>query len=99
MMDFHFHPEALAEYHDAAVWYDTYANKRGSEFLEEVSESIDLITEEPFLWPIYEGACRRALTGRYPYAVIFLVENEEILIVAIAHLSRKPGYWLPRVSV
>jgi plasmid stabilization system protein ParE len=44
-----------------------------------------------------EGNIRRALLKTYPYAVVFREGEEEILILAIAHGKRRPGYWRKRM--
>lgn len=97
-MKHRFHPEAEAEFLDAVDWYAQHSFRRGLDYTDEIRGSINEICDEPFIWAFFEGDCRRVLTGRYPYSIIYLVENEEIIIVAVAHLSRKPGYWLSRVT-
>lgn len=41
---------------------------------------------------------RRVLTNRFPYAIVYLEYRDEFLVVAIAHTSRKPGYWKNRMT-
>jgi hypothetical protein len=41
---------------------------------------------------------RRCLTQQFPFGVIYQVLTDRILIVAVAHLNRKPDYWLNRVE-
>jgi len=33
---------------------------------------------------------------RFPYIVFYVVDDEEVEVVAVAHGRRRPGYWLPR---
>lgn len=42
------------------------------------------------------GEYRRVLTTRFPYALIHRTPPDEIVIVAVAHTSRRPGYWRDR---
>jgi hypothetical protein len=39
---------------------------------------------------------RRVLLRRYPYSIVFYERTNEIVIMAFAHCSRAPGYWLSR---
>jgi hypothetical protein len=39
---------------------------------------------------------RRILLDRFPYSVIYRASADEILIIAVAHLRRRPGYWRHR---
>jgi len=67
-----------------------------------VDETILAIANDPLRFPIYEGKrlsrpFRRALVPRFPYIVVFEAREEEIVIVAVAHASRDPGYWEHRL--
>ncbi len=58
------------------------------------------IAERPLAFPQWtpEDPVRRALASRFPYAVFFDVEPERVVVMAIAHSSRRPGYWGGRVK-
>jgi hypothetical protein len=43
-----------------------------------------------------DGLTRRALVARFPYQVVYRIRPGEIVIVAVAHLKRRPGYWKNR---
>jgi plasmid stabilization system protein ParE len=95
-MSFVLHPAAAEELSAAIEWYNTNAVGLGSEFLAEIEEAIDRIISFPQLWPQVKNSYRRCLTGRFPFAIIYRTNNDVIQILAIAHLSRKPGYWQKR---
>ncbi|MBL8029540.1 MAG: type II toxin-antitoxin system RelE/ParE family toxin [Fibrobacteres bacterium] len=95
-MSFVFHPAAAEELSAAIEWYNTNAIGLGTEFLSEIEEAIDRIISFPQLWPLVNNNYRRCLTGRFPFAIIYRINNDVIQILAIAHLSRKPGYWQKR---
>jgi toxin ParE1/3/4 len=91
-----FHPEALAEFEDAADWYERQRPGLGAEFVAAVRLKVQKVQLAPELWRSVRGA-RRALVGRFPFAVVYReVGSDLIEIVAIAHLSRKPAYWHER---
>lgn len=61
-----------------------------------VERVIELIVEAPQRWPIIEEDVRRCLTRVFPYAVLYSVEVDYILILAVMHSHREPGYWRDR---
>jgi plasmid stabilization system protein ParE len=97
-MTFEFHPEALAEFEDAARYYTSRQPGAGLRFVASVEEAIDRILEAPLRWRILETDIRRCLTRVFPYAVLYTIEPEFVLIIAVMHCHREPGYWRERVS-
>ena len=96
-MKFAFHPEARKEINQSFDFYDKQNNKLGTEFLEEVYSTIQRIIEFPKAFPKYSKNTRKCLTNRFPFAVIYQHTKDEIFIVAVAHLLRKPGFWKERL--
>ena len=93
--------EAEAELLEAAIWYEGHREGLGWEFYECIVETCKSIGKDPLRFPVYEGTTlsrevRRALVDRFPFVVIFEIREDEILIVAIAHTSRKANYWQNR---
>jgi len=54
------------------------------------------VVAAPGSWRVIEGDIRRCLTKVFPYAVLYSIEPDHILIVAIMHCRREPGYWRNR---
>lgn len=79
-------------------FYETQQRKLGLEFLYEVYSTIRRITEYPKAFPELSTNTRKCLTTRLPFGVIYQIKEDEVFIVAIAHLARKPGYWKERLS-
>ena len=97
-MRFEFHPQALTEYEAAAGHYAARRAGLEREFIESVEQAIDQIVRSPRTWRIFEDDIRRCLTRVFPYAVLYSIEAEMILIVAVMHSHREPGYWRERVA-
>ena len=91
-----FHTDAAAEMQAAAAYYARRAPGLGEAFLDEIEQGLWRIQEFPRLWPVYEGAYRRYLLQRFPYGLMYRLDPEEIFILAVAHLHRRPGYWKNR---
>ena len=87
---------ASAEFADAVRWYEQKRNGLGGEFFDAVSHAIDLVRTRPEIGTA-AGRTRSWLLTRFPYRVIYRVRNEDIYIVAIAHTSRRPGFWKNRL--
>ena len=96
-MNYEFHPEALHEFQEAAVYYETQQPDLGVRFIAAVQSAVDHILESPESWRVMEDDVRRFLTKVFPYAVLYTIENEYILIVAVMHCHREPGYWHHRI--
>lgn len=97
-MTYGFHPEARLEYREAAVFYEARQSGLGATFTREIETAIDRILEAPHLFRFVEQDVRRCLAHTFPFGVLYTVEGDFILIVAVAHGSRKPGYWHERMS-
>lgn len=92
-----FLPDAEEEMYKAAKYYQAQASGLGVDYLSEVERAIGLITQSPMTWPKVEGELRRRLVRRFPFGILYYIESEEIIVVAVAHLRRKPGYWKKRL--
>ncbi len=96
-MTFTFHPEARFEFNEAIAYYEKAESGLGVDFAEEIYAAIQRILKYPDAWSPLSKNTRRCLTDRFPFGVIYQIRDEEILIVAIAHLSREPEYWENRL--
>ncbi|MCC6207324.1 MAG: type II toxin-antitoxin system RelE/ParE family toxin [Gammaproteobacteria bacterium] len=94
--------QAAEEAEAAAAWYESERQGLGIEFSDAIDAAIDLI-EDGFLplspMPGQSGAkgARRLILRRFPYDIVVVEQNDEVIVVAFAHHSRKPGYWLGRI--
>ena len=98
MTGYRFLPPAEEEMTEAAQFYEDAANGLGNEFLDDVQRVIDRLCDHPELGKIVSGNLRHSLLSRFPFILIYSIEPEGILIVAVAHQRRKPGYWETRVT-
>jgi toxin ParE1/3/4 len=94
-MRYEFHPEALQEYQEAALHY---ANRDAALALRSVEDAIQRILVGPARWRIIDEDVRRCLTHVFPYGILYTVEPDFVLIVAVMHCGREPGYWKQRVA-
>lgn len=88
---------AQIELDEAIEYYNYEVPGLGDAFLTEVLNAIDRIGGFPEAWRPCSKRTRRCQTRRFPYGVIYQIRGQEILILAIANLHRKPGYWKDRI--
>jgi plasmid stabilization system protein ParE len=92
-----FHPEARTELLASVTYYDEQADGLGRQFTDEVERAVGLVAEQPGLGaPIVGTELRRWALRRFPYYLIYRAEPETLLILAVAHQRRRPGYWEER---
>lgn len=89
---------AQVELDDAINWYNAQAPGLGSAFLVESVKVFRLIEQHPDAWHPMTAAIRRCRFARFPYGVIYTSDDQGVLVIAIAHLHRKPVYWRERLT-
>ena len=81
---------------DAARYYNLQALGLGDDFLIKIDSAVQDIGSNPERWPIIRSNVRRRLVCRFPYALLYRVDPEEIVIQATMHLHRHPDCWINR---
>src|SRR5438045_2847179 len=89
---------AQREFDEAIAWYALQAPGLGDAFLVEALRIFELIERYPDAWHSLGPQTRRCRLARFPYGVIYAREDAELIVVAVAHLHRKPGYWRNRLK-
>lgn len=93
-----YHPAAREELIDAMRWYEAHRAGLGDEFLQAVVDVEAKIAEAPNRWTEIEPGFRKLNTDRFPYGLIYQQVAGHVEIVAVMHLSRRPGYWRVRAK-
>jgi hypothetical protein len=89
---------AELELDQAIQWYAAQAPGLGDAFLIETVSTADRIARYPDGWQTLENDVRRCRLNRFPYGLIYTVAGGDILVLAVAHLHRRPGYWRDRLK-
>jgi len=89
---------ASLELTEAVRWYESKRPGLGADFLDEVTRAIDRLGLNPEVGnPMSaDQKTRRLFVARFPYQIVYRVRPREIVIVALARLKRRPGYWKHR---
>ena len=89
---------AEIEVDEAVSWYQKQSEDQDLNFLDELIRAIRLITAYPQIASEIEPDIRIFFLSRFPYSLIYGIEGNSIVIIALAHQSREPGYWADRVA-
>lgn len=88
---------AAKELDEAVAWYAAQAPDLSDAFLVEILKAFRRIELYPGAWHPLSENTRRCRLSRFPYGVIYSKDGDGIVVIAIAHLHRKPGYWRNRI--
>jgi plasmid stabilization system protein ParE len=90
------HPEAEQEYLAALAWYRERSPTAAKQFQNAVKQAGRTIQRAPQRWPFYFGDFRRYALHQFPFSLIYREMIAEVVVFAVAHGSRRPGYWKDR---
>jgi len=96
-MNIRFLSLAQQELDDAYAWYEKQAFGLGFELLDEIDRALHRVKAYPHSCEEFTADLHRALVNRFPYGLIYGLESNTIVIVAVAHLHREPYYWMDRI--
>ena len=91
-----FHPEALEELQDQAVFYEERSEGLGERFAAQVEAAATLAASMPGIGSPYKHHTRRVFPRDFPFSVVYREVGEALVIIAVAAFRRKPGYWRHR---
>lgn len=89
-------PAAAADIDEAFLWYERQRAGLGSEFLAAVQSALDDVVAHPAKYPVIHRDTKRALLRRFPYAILYRVYGEVVVVVACMHGRRDPRRWASR---
>jgi plasmid stabilization system protein ParE len=87
---------AREEMIDAQDWYEGEAGL-GRRFREAVDAVTERMSANPLQFPVIQKNVRRALLRRFPYSLLFVIEEDALLVIACFHASRDPSHWQRRI--
>jgi plasmid stabilization system protein ParE len=89
--------EALADFETAIDWYlEELAFAAADDFADEFEHALALLGTFPAMGVTSEHKTRAFTLPKFPYSLIYRVFPDHIRIIAVAHHSRRPGYWAGR---
>jgi len=98
MLEITLHEDADEEFKAAIRFYQSRESGLGQILLERISEGFEFILTNPLANQILFDDFRRHLIRQFPYSIVYRVEGDRIFVLAMAHWSRRPGYWKERTD-
>ncbi|MBI2378797.1 MAG: type II toxin-antitoxin system RelE/ParE family toxin [Deltaproteobacteria bacterium] len=91
-------PSRRGEFAEAVEWYDERRPGLGQEFEADVYAAADTLAAHPNAWTRWPGLrdVRVFPMDRFPFLIPYALVKEGVLILAVAHAKRRPGYWRSR---
>ena len=90
--------EAVEELASAVEHYRSIQHGLGDRFEQAFWRAVDKVGEQPFTAPLVAAGVRRARIRRFPWGIVYAIRDEQVLIAAVMHLHRQPGYWRERLK-
>ncbi len=97
-MNVRFLTVADQEVDDAVARYAQQGRDVSRRFLDDLDRAVRLAKAYPLLATEIEPEIRRLLFVRYPYSLIYAIDEDTLVIVAVAHQQREPRYWADRLD-
>ena len=91
-----FHPEALDELLEQAVYYEERSPGLGRRFTAQVEAAVGLAASMPGVGSPYRHGTRRVFPKDFPHSVVYRETADVLVILAVAPFKRRPGYWRHR---
>jgi toxin ParE1/3/4 len=94
------HPAADIEFRAAIDWYDEQEPALGARFEAAVYQAFERIDENPSAWKPWRGSplVRMYWLRRFPFYIPYIADGERVIVLAMAHAKRDPGYWTERLQ-
>ena len=97
-MNLRFHRLATAEIDHEVDYYESRESGLGTALEDEIEAVIAMILQFPEAAPQWKNRPDRRVVvlDRFPFTMPYQINHDEIVILALAHMSRRPGYWSRR---
>ena len=84
------------DFTEALSWYAERSPRAAEGFQSQFEHALEKISSQPVTFPLVDEIHRFYLMDRYPYQVIYRLQDDWITVVAVAHAKREPRYWKDR---
>lgn len=88
---------AEQEFYDARDFYEVEQHGLGIRFEKEIKSALLRIARNPSIWPFEAKDIHRYFVHKFPYKILFSVQDDHLIVLAFAHHHRKPDYWVNRL--
>jgi plasmid stabilization system protein ParE len=89
---------ARDDLYESYNWYESKELGLGDRFLNYVQDGFLLIRQHPEIFPVLTSNFRRALISKFPFEIIYKIEERRVVVYAVFNCSQDPQKWKSRVS-
>ena len=89
--------QAKQEFEQTIDYYESCSEGLGKQFAIEIQRSLLHITQYPHTWTLLRHGLRRYIINRFPYAILYNIDGDTVVVIAIMNTSQKPDYWTERL--
>ena len=93
-----FHPGVFDELNEAYHWYQAQKKDLGERFFQDLDDAFKQIQTTPKFWPLADFGMRKFVLKKFPYSILYPINQDHFKVLAVMHQRRKPGYWKDRLS-
>ncbi len=97
MLPIDYLPGARGDFDESFDWYCTNSARAAVRFADAVDAALIKVSSNPTQFGSPDGIHRECPVKRFPFRIVYRLLHERVLVVAIAHAKRRPGYWSDRV--
>jgi len=97
-MQVEYHPLAIEELEEAALYLEDQVYGLGFEFDAEYYASLKRILRKPLTYREVYKDVRKVNLRRFQYGILYVVEGNKVIVIAVTHLKREPFYWKTRMG-
>lgn len=92
-----FHPLARDELRQALLWYRAKSTRAAQRFVNQVHQAVVRLAVDPLSYPVIRRGFHYVRVSRFPFVLVYRIRSEkDVFVVAVAHTSRRSGYWKRR---
>jgi toxin ParE1/3/4 len=88
--------EAREELREATRWYAARSHRAAQRFVDAYKHARQLVQDGAVQWAEIEPGVRRVLLRKFPYSLLYAVEDDKVVVLAVKHHKRHPDYWRGR---
>ena len=92
-----YHPDTVDDLNNAIDYYESRRSGLGSEFRQEIYQTIDRIAADPYLFRTVSGEVRRCFVHRFPFSILYRIVDDDILrVLVVRHHRQHPRFGVAR---
>jgi plasmid stabilization system protein ParE len=89
-------PDARCDFDESFDWYAKRSPEVATRFANAIDSALTAVAGDPERFVAVDEQHRECPIRRFPFRIVYRVAEGRVLVVAVAHAKRRPGYWKDR---